>query len=152
MPTESQTSNSAEGAASWGNLLGDLPQATQSAFEALEVKSSFPTGFTVIAKGQAPRGLFVLCRGTARLSIPGLEGRQVVTRTAREGEILGLSATVSGEPYEMTVETTAPCEVGFVARDDFLHFLRDTPEVAFRLVQILSMNLNAILEQTRQLR
>lgn len=150
MLTRSQTLNLAEGAPSWGDLMGDLPQGTRSAFEALAVKKFYPAGFTLFTEGQAPRGLFVLCRGLAQLSMSGYQTRQIILRTVREGEILGLSATVSGEPYETTAETILPCEFGFVARDAFLRFLRDNSEAAFRVVQVLSQDLDAILEWSRQ--
>jgi CRP/FNR family transcriptional regulator, cyclic AMP receptor protein len=146
VPEQSLRLNMAAGALFCEELLGDVPRGALSAFEAVEVKSSYPLGTTLFTEGEAPAGLFVICQGEAKLSISGVKTQQVTLRTARAGEILGLSATVSGEPYEVTAETTVACEVGFVARDDFIRFLRDHPEVTFRVVQVLSRDLNAIFD------
>jgi CRP/FNR family transcriptional regulator len=54
------------------------------------------------------------------------------------GEILGLSATISGKPYELRAETTEPCQVNFVKREDFLRFLREHSEACLRAAEQLS--------------
>ena len=36
------------------------------------------------------------------------------------GEVLGLHASVSGKPYELTAETLQPCQLDFIKREDFL--------------------------------
>ena len=38
----------------------------------------------------------------------------------------------------MTAETIDPCQVNFVKRDDFLHFLKDDVEVCFKVAEQLS--------------
>ncbi len=67
-------------------------------------------------------------------------------------EILGLSATLSGEPYDSTAETVTDCEVGFVGREEFLRFLYEHNEAAFRVVECLSHNVRAAFERVRSAR
>jgi hypothetical protein len=38
-------------------------------------------------------------------------------KMAEPGEALGLSAVISGTPYELTAETAGPCQVNFIDRD-----------------------------------
>jgi CRP/FNR family transcriptional regulator len=54
------------------------------------------------------------------------------------GEVLGLSATITGKPYEVTAETTEPCQVNFIRREDFFRFLRQHSEAGLRVAQQLS--------------
>ncbi|MGA2459754.1 MAG: cyclic nucleotide-binding domain-containing protein, partial [Terriglobales bacterium] len=79
----------------------------------------------LFVEGQLPRGVFVLCKGSVKLAISSPSGRTVMVKLAEPGEVLGLSATLSGKPYEVTAETIDPCQVNFVKRDDFLRFLKD---------------------------
>ena len=53
------------------------------------------------------------------------DGKTLILKIAEPGEVLGLSATVSGKPYELTAETMDPCQVNFVGREDFLRFLKE---------------------------
>jgi hypothetical protein len=68
-------------------------------------------------------------------------------RIAEAGEALGLGATVSGKPYEMTAETIDPCQVTFVKRDDFPEFLKDDVEACFKVAeQLCEKNYDACKE------
>ena len=67
----------------------------------------------------------MLCKGRVKLSICASDGKTLILKIAEPGEVLGLSATVSGKAYELTAETIDPCQVNFVKREDFLHFLKD---------------------------
>ena len=92
----------------------------------------------LFVEGQMPRGIFVLCKGSVKLSINSPSGRTVIVKLAEPGEVLGLSATISGKPYEVTAETLDPCQVNFVKREDFLRFLKDDVEACFKVAEQLS--------------
>jgi len=119
-------------------LFCDLPGPALQAFEAIKYATAYPKGAVLFVEGQAPRGLFVLCKGRVKLSICATDGKTLIVKIAEPGEVLGLSATVSGKPYELTAETIDPCQVNFVKRDDFLRFLKDDVEACFKVAEQLS--------------
>lgn len=55
----------------------------------------------------------MLCKGRVKWSICATEGKTLILTIAEPGEVLGLSATVSGKPYELTAETIDPCQINF---------------------------------------
>jgi CRP/FNR family transcriptional regulator len=116
----------------------DLPPTALQTFESIKYATAYPQGAVLFVEGQLPRGIFVLCKGTVKLSINSPNGRTVIVKLAEPGEVLGLSATISGKPYEVTAETIDPCQVNFVKRDDFLHFLKDDVEACFKVAEQLS--------------
>jgi CRP/FNR family transcriptional regulator, cyclic AMP receptor protein len=116
----------------------DLPDTALQAFENIKYATAYPQGAVLFVEGQLPRCIFVLCKGSVKLSINSPSGRTVIVKLAEPGEVLGLSATISGKPYEVTAETIDPCQVNFVKRDDFLHFLKDDVEACFKVAQQLS--------------
>ena len=65
--------------------------------------------------------------------------------------MLGLSATISGKPYEVTAETIDPCQVNFVKRDDFLRFLKDDVEACFKVAEQLSEKYHNACKEVRSL-
>jgi len=116
----------------------DLPATALQAFENIKYATAYPQGAVLFVEGQLPRGIFVLFKGSVKLSINSPSGRTVIVKLAEPGEVLGLSATISGKPYEVTAETLDPCQVNFVKRDDFLHFLKDDVEACFKVAEQLS--------------
>lgn len=130
-------------------LFRDLPASTLHSFDAIKTLSLYPKGATLFVEGQQPRGVFVLCAGRVKLTENSPEGKTVIVRLAEPGEVLGLSATISGDPYHLTAETIEPCQADFVRRDDFLRYLREQPEVCLRVIEMLSEILRAAHGQIR---
>jgi len=121
------------------------------AFEAIKYTTAYPEGAVLFGEGQDPRGVFVICKGRVKLSMTSSEGKTLILRIASPGEILGLNATVSARPYELTAETLYPCQVNFVKREDFLHFLREQGEACMHAAEQLSHNYHTACEQIRTL-
>ena len=81
-------------------LFCDLPAAALQTFESIKYATAYPKGAVLFVEGQAPRGIFVLCKGRVKMSICATDGKTLIVKIAEPGEVLGLSATVSGKPYE----------------------------------------------------
>ena len=75
----------------------DLPAAALQAFENIKYATAYPPGAVLFVEGQMPRGIFVLCKGSVKLSINSPSGRTMIVKLAEPGEVLGLSATISGK-------------------------------------------------------
>jgi CRP/FNR family cyclic AMP-dependent transcriptional regulator len=100
--------------------------------------SIMPAGALLFVEGQTPRGVFVLCSGKVTLSTTSKEGKVLILKQAEAGEVLGLSAAVSGTNYEMTAETASPCQLNFIGRKDFMTLLQNESEVGMHAAVWLS--------------
>lgn len=100
--------------------------------------SVMPSGALLFVEGQTPRGVYVLCSGKVKLSTTSKEGKVLILKQAEAGEVLGLSAAVSGTNYEMTAETSSPCQLNFIGRQDLMTLLKDESEVGVHAAQSLS--------------
>ena len=129
----------------------DLPTSSLQVFESLKYAAAYPKGAVLFVEGQAPRGIFVLCKGRVKLSICSSDGKTLILKIAEPGEVLGLSATVSGKAYELTAETIDPCQVNFVKREEFLHFVKEHSEACFKVAEQLSEKYNAACREVRAL-
>jgi len=99
---------------------------------------TYPSGALLFVEGQAPRGTFVLCSGRVKLSTTSREGKVLILRIAEAGEALGLSAVISGQPFELTAETTGPCQVNFIEREALIERIEKNGELGLRSSQALS--------------
>jgi CRP/FNR family transcriptional regulator len=133
------------------HIFCDLPPAALHSFEAIKYATAYPKGAVLFVEGQAPRGIFVLCKGRVKLSICSTDGKTLILKIAEPGEVLGLSATVSGKTYELTAETIDPCQVNFVKREDFLRFLKEHADACFRVAEQLSDKYNTACREIRSL-
>jgi len=129
----------------------DLPSDALLAFDGIKAVTQYARGTTLFSEGRQPRGVFVLCDGRAKLSICSENGKRLMLRVAGPGEILGLSSTLSGRPYELTAETLDSCQVVFVRRKDLLKFLRDHREACLQVVHLLSGDLHTAYERVRSI-
>lgn len=128
-----------------------LPSPALQAFEAIKFTSAYPAGSVLFVEGQEPRGIYVLCRGRVKLSISARNGKTLIVKIADPGEVLGMSATVSGKPYEVRAQTLDPCQVSFVKRDDFLAFLKSNSDACFKLAEQLSEKYHNACNEVRSL-
>ena len=83
-------------------LFCDLHTSALQSFESIKYATAYPKGAVLFVEGQSPRGIFVLCKGRVKLSICSTDGKTLILKIAEPGEVLGLSATVSGKTYELT--------------------------------------------------
>jgi CRP/FNR family transcriptional regulator len=128
-----------------------LSPTALKAFEATKYTTSYPEGAVLFVEQEAPRGVFMLCRGRVKLSMTSSDGKTVILRIVGPGEVLGLHAAFSARRYQATAETLEPCQVNFVKREDFLRFLREHAEASIRVAQELSNNYQVACEQIRSL-
>ena len=126
-----------------------LPGAILKDFDAIKSTSTYPKGALLFVERQDARGIFVLCEGEVKLLISSSEGKTLIMRVAKAGEILGLMAALSGSPYEVTAETLHPCQVAFVRREDFLRFIAKHPEAFQSVVRQISSQYQGACEQLR---
>jgi CRP/FNR family transcriptional regulator, cyclic AMP receptor protein len=97
-----------------------------------------PPGALLFVEGQTPRGVFILCSGRVKLSTTSKEGKVLILKQAEAGEVLGLSAAISGTNYEMSAETASPCQLNFIGRQDLMALLQNQSEVGVHAALWLS--------------
>jgi len=134
-----------------GRVFCDLPATAIGAFEDIKQATAYPPGAVLFVEGQSPRGIFVLCQGTVKLSVDSPNGRTMIVKLAEPGEVLGLTAAISGTRYEVTAETLDPCQVNFVKREDFLRFLKGNPEACYKVAVQLSEKYQSACKEMQSL-
>jgi CRP/FNR family transcriptional regulator, cyclic AMP receptor protein len=129
----------------------ELPKPALGELERVKYASAYPTGAVLFVEGQAPRGVYLICSGRIKLSTTSRDGKTLILRIAQAGEVLGLHATVSGRPYELTAETLQPCQLDFIRREDFLRLLQNNADACLNAAQHLSKNCQSAYEMIRSL-
>jgi CRP/FNR family transcriptional regulator len=133
------------------HLFCNLPMEALQKLNEIKSTAVYPKSAVLFIEGQQPRGVFVLCAGKVKLSTTSSEGKTLITKLSDAGDVLGLNATISNHPYEVTAEMVEPGQANFIPRDALLRFLRDHGEVAVRVAAQLSLNYYTAYEEIRTL-
>lgn len=129
----------------------NLSPSALKAMESIRFTTTYPAGAVLFGEGDAPRGVMVLCKGRAKVSVTSGAGKSLILRVAKPGEVLALHSVVSNQPCQATVETLEPCQVSFFRREDFLRLLKEHSEASLMAAQQLSCSYETACEQVRSI-
>lgn len=115
-----------------------LSSGVLQSFSTASHLTTYPGSAILFVEGQMPRGAFVLCSGKVKLSTTSRDGKVLIIKIAEAGEVLGLSAAISGTCYEVTAETAAPCQVNFMEREALLRLMEKNGELGMHSARALS--------------
>ena len=104
----------------------------------------FAKGATVYREGMMATGIYLVETGAVRVLLPSSDLKSQLLEVARPGAILGLSESLSGESYRVTVEAEEQTIVAYVARKSFVELLDGNQEFCMQVVRLLSENLHGL--------
>ena len=100
-------------------------------------------GAILLCEGESG-GIFLLCRGKARLTMYSRTGEKLAFRTVGPGYLLGLPASMRNQPYNYTAELLEDSRVAFIRQQDIPILLRRRSDLCLRLVRTLSQELRRL--------
>jgi CRP/FNR family cyclic AMP-dependent transcriptional regulator len=119
-------------------ILSELPHEPLQALGRVGHTACYPRGATLFLEGQPASGLFIVCEGQVKLYLSENEGKTITLQVAGAGEVLGVSAAITGQPYAVGAEALRATKARFVKREDLLCLMRQHPEMALSVAQHLS--------------
>jgi CRP/FNR family transcriptional regulator, cyclic AMP receptor protein len=134
-----------------GGFFCQMSPETLADFQNAKFTSLYPAGAVLFVEGQAPRGVYMLCKGRVKLTMASPTGKTVIVRVVEAGELLGLHSAVSGGAHEVTAETLQPCQVDFIRREDFNRLLQQRGDALTNAMQQFSNYYRAACHQIRYL-
>jgi CRP-like cAMP-binding protein len=126
-----------------------LSQEFEQALCPLMTQRVFPKGATLYSYGVVAEGLYLINSGSARMLLPASDNQNQLLEIAGGGAILGLSETLSGEHYRVSLEADEEINASFVARRDFVGLLNSNQEFCMEVVRMLSDSLHALYHRFR---
>lgn len=141
--------SSAQSAAPWRVLPFNSPLRTVPGIDRVSRKRIYPKGAVVFREGNAALGVYVLSSGRAKISISSADGKKLILRIARGGDILGLYAGLTGRPFEATAEMVEGGRVDFISRQDLLNLIERQNGSSLNLLEVFSRQFSELVEHTR---
>jgi len=111
----------------------------------------YSRGAVVFHEGNIARGVYVLSSGRAKVSISSADGKKLIIRIARPGDVLGLYAGLTGRPFEATAEMVEGGRIDFISRTDLLNLMGRQQSFSADLVEMFSRQFSEFVDNTRML-
>ena len=128
-----------------------LSGAAMAQFEAIAPEVTRARGAALFVEGETAHHVYVICSGRVKLSVTSREGRTAILRIAGPGEVLGISAAMSGTPHETTADAVELCRVKAIRVGDFLRFLQNFPEASAEATNCLLREYRVVLNNVCRL-
>jgi CRP/FNR family transcriptional regulator len=132
-----------------GDFFNKLSAGARHDLESMVHPSAYPSNIMLYSEKLIPQGIYIVVSGEVKLSMNSSDGRRLILRIAKAGEVLELASAVSGAQAEMTAETLYPSKIAIIERSEFLGFMGRHPEVYPALAVEISRSLNRTYEQLR---
>ena len=75
----------------------------------------------------------------------------MILRVALPGDVLGLNSVLAGTSHAVTVETLQACQFAFIAREDFLKFVKEHSDACLYFAQRLGRDCHAAYDVIRSM-
>ena len=102
---------------------------------------SFGQGEFVFREGASPEALFVVARGRIKVLKHSSRDKELIVGFFGPREIVGEVAVFEDRPYPASAEVVEAATLVVVPRDEFVAFLSRRPQVALRIIRLLSERL-----------
>jgi CRP/FNR family transcriptional regulator, cyclic AMP receptor protein len=115
------------------------------------VGKSVARATSIFAKGDPGSSLFAICQGTVKISTPSVDGHDAMFNLMGKGDIFGEIALLDGRPRSADAIAVTDCELLVIERRDFLPLIREEPDIALKMIEVLCARLRPPTEQAGNL-
>jgi CRP-like cAMP-binding protein len=129
----------------------DLPASVIDRLVSHAVTRRVKRGTVLFRKGDAGSRLYAVCSGAVRISVPSEQGQDAIFNLLPAGEIFGEIALLDGGERTADAVAIDDSELMVIERRDFIPLLREQPEVAMKLIEILCARLRRTSEQVEDI-
>jgi CRP-like cAMP-binding protein len=103
--------------------------------------TQLPKGTFIFGQGDQAKGIFVIDRGHACVSLAGEDGIPIWSRVVGRGAVLGLPSSISGEPYTLTAVAIENVDARFLTRSALCELMTKDGNIANQVVGLISAEL-----------
>lgn len=132
-------------------LFGQLGADTLTRLASYAHTKSVGAGTRIFERGDPGTSLFAVLRGTVRISNQSVEGKDAVLNMIPVGGIFGEIALLDGQPRTADAFAASDCELMQIDRRDFVPLVKENPEIALKLIEILCSRIRHTSEQVEDM-
>ena len=114
----------------------------------IAIRRTYKKKTVIIREGDDTDTMFILIEGEMRVYVEDEHGKQLTLRILKSGDSFGEVALIGNFPRTASVMTITDCVVAAFAREKYLSFLEQHPEISLALAKNLA---NMVRDTTEEL-
>ncbi len=119
----------------------DLNEEEVSSINTSKGCNTYQKGQVIFYEGTFPHGLFCVNNGKIKIAKSGDEGKEQIVRLAKEGDILGYRALLSGEKYSCSATAIDDTSICFIPKQTFFSLIEKNANLSKEMLKLLSHDL-----------
>ena len=108
-------------------------------------------GTVLFRKGDVGTNLYAVCAGSVRISVPSEQGHDAIFNVIPPGELFGEIALLDGGARTADAVTLEDSKMMVIERRDFIPVVRENPDIAMKLIEMICARLRKTSEQVEDL-
>ena len=105
------------------------------------VPRAYQRGHVIFHRGDPPGSLHFVESGSVKVTLTTDDGKETVVALMGPGACFGEIAALDGSPRSASVTAVEPTSTRALLRDDLIAFIRERPDFALQLIELLASRL-----------
>lgn len=122
-------------------IFSTFPDEQLDRITELCVQRSCPRDHVIVIAEEVGDSLFVIGRGSVKVSYVSENGREVILAILKKGDFFGELSLLDGETRSANVTALESTELLMLRRGDFTHLIEEYPEIAIGLLRELAQRI-----------
>jgi uncharacterized membrane protein len=122
-------------------LFASLDDTAARHLRSLLLVRNVPSDTAIFRAGESGDSLCLIESGRVRISMTDDDGKRVVLAELAEGDFFGEIALIDGKSRSADVTAIEDARLAVLSREDFLTFVRSSPDVAMEMISAVSHRL-----------
>lgn len=126
------------------------PQEAESIGQ-LTIVRKYRKNMIIFMEGEPGEALYFLLSGKVKISKLTADGREQILHILQAGDIFAEVVLIDRGPYPATAEVIEEAQVGMLRNDDVENLIRTNPDIALKILKVMSKRLRQAQVQVRDL-
>lgn len=132
-------------------LFKDLHEEDLQKIAAIIRERHYRRQMLVFLEGEPLDAVYFLRRGSVKVYTAGADGREQILNILGPGDFFPHIGLLEGGTYPATAETLDEVELGLLRREEFQQLLREHPDIAIRLLEVMGEKLRGLQMQVKDM-
>lgn len=112
---------------------------------------NYKKSMIVFMEGEPGEALFFIISGKVKISKMTEDGREQILHILQNGDVFAEVVLIDGGPYPATAEVIEGGQIGMLMNDDIENLIRANPDIAIKLLRLMSKRLRLAQIQVRDM-
>ncbi|MCT4624718.1 MAG: Crp/Fnr family transcriptional regulator [Schleiferiaceae bacterium] len=114
----------------------DLDSSTLAEMSDVKTCAFFKKGQIMMHEGSRPNGVYCIHTGKAKLFRLGTEGKEQILRFAKEGDLIGYRALLSGEQLSASIQVLEDTHACFIPRSEMFNIIENNSKFSLEMMKM----------------